>query len=254
MKKHLLLGVSLVALTAASPASAAPPTPFNWTGWYGGVNVGYSWGKAAVNYTDPAFSCCGTGLPTSFSGSANLDGIIGGFQTGYNWQVNNSWVFGIEADIQDSGQKGSKYFSNSYSGDCEGICTINQYQTVKLEWFGTVRGRFGVLVNPTLWLYGTGGLAYGNINVTGGVTDLGCSPACSWSYGSSTTKAGWTVGAGIEGLVPGIDNWTWKVEYLYIDFGTVSGSGFETDFGSTFTWSTRVTDNIFRFGFNHKLP
>jgi outer membrane immunogenic protein len=264
VKKHLLLGASFLTLAVATPAQAAPPAlpTFNWSGWYAGVNIGYSWGSGNTNYTDPGFCC---GLPTSFSNRENIDGIIGGGQTGYNWQVNNL-LFGLEADIQDSGEKSTANSSNSYTCNVEGCLIsfahlpgagdpfINQYQTTKIEWFGTVRGRAGVLVNPTLWVYGTGGLAYGNITVTGGVTDtFGCA-ACSWSYGASTTRVGWTVGAGVEGVVPGVNDWTWKVEYLYIDFGTVSGSGFEADFGSTYTWSARVTDNILRVGFNRKFP
>src|SRR5487761_36315 len=106
MKKHLLLGVSLVALGAASPAIAAPRAPvmpaapvYNWTGWYAGGNIGYSWGNADSTYTDHGFA-----PPTSFSGSEQLDGIIGGAQVGYNWQIGN-WVYGLETDFQGSGEK-----------------------------------------------------------------------------------------------------------------------------------------------------
>jgi hypothetical protein len=42
------------------------------------------------------------------------------------------------------------------------------------------------------------------------------------TFGNSSTRVGWTVGAGLEGVVSG--NWTAKIEYLYIDLGTVSGS------------------------------
>ena len=40
----------------------------------------------------------------------NMDGAIGGVQAGYNWQ-NDRWVFGVEADIQASGQKGDGLFA-----------------------------------------------------------------------------------------------------------------------------------------------
>jgi outer membrane immunogenic protein len=30
----------------------------------------------------------------------------GGGQLGYNWQFDNKWVFGLEADFQGSDQKG----------------------------------------------------------------------------------------------------------------------------------------------------
>ena len=34
---------------------------------------------------------------------------------------------------------------------------------LSLPWFGTVRGRVGYLVTPTLLLYGTAGFAYGEV-------------------------------------------------------------------------------------------
>jgi outer membrane immunogenic protein len=36
----------------------------------------------------------------------DMNGVIGGGQIGYNWQQSN-WVFGLEGDIQGSGEKGS---------------------------------------------------------------------------------------------------------------------------------------------------
>jgi hypothetical protein len=52
------------------------------------------------------------------------------------------------------------------------------------------------------------------------------------------------VGGGIEGIVPSATDWTWKIEYLFIDFGTVSGTGYNAAFDEPFSWSTKVTDHI----------
>ena len=253
----LPFAASAADLPVKAPVYKAPvEAVYNWTGWYAGGNIGYSWGNGDSNYTDPGFASAG--LPTSFSGSQKIDGIIGGGQIGYNWQANSTWVFGLEADFQGSGAKGSISNSNSYSYDCEGTCTakINQNQEVKILWFGTVRGRAGVLVTPTMLLYGTGGLAYGRISVSGTVTDTfpGCNPAiCNWAYGNSATNVGWTLGAGVEGAIPNTRDWTWKVEYLYIDFGSISGTGHDPDFSSTYSWSAKVTDNIVRVGVNYRF-
>jgi outer membrane immunogenic protein len=88
-----------------------------------------------------------------------------------------------------------------------------------------VRGRLGVTFSPVL-LYVTGGLAYGEIETNGTLTNVVPVPfpfgLLSTSFGHSVTKSGWTVGAGIEGRL--WDNWTGKIEYLYMDLGTVSGS------------------------------
>ena len=249
VKKQLLLGASLAALAGTGSAYAAPPPPpaaaiYNWTGWYVGGNVGYSWGTADSSYTDPRFHPG----PTSFSGTEHLDGVIGGGQVGYNWELSTNWVWGLEADLQASGERGSR----SYASDCEGTLagvSCAQSQSAKILWFGTVRARAGILVNPSLWLYATGGLAYGGVNASGSVNITNI--PISWTYSGSGTNAGWTLGGGIEGAVPGSPAWRWKVEYLYLDLGSVSGTGIDPKYGSTYVWNASFTDNILRFGFNY---
>jgi outer membrane immunogenic protein len=267
VKKQLLLGTAFGALAAASPAIAAPPAPvatiFNWTGFYIGINAGYSSGNGDHTYAEPAFACCG--LPTVFSGSQSLNGGLGGFHGGYNYQ-GGSWLVGLESDFDWTGEKGSDTFSRNYSFTTfstgfEGAViatttTGNLSGTVNagIEWFGTVRGRFGWLVNPTTLLYGTGGLAYGRVNVSGRITDTACAPACTWSFATGQTQTGYAVGAGVEGTIPNFPKVFWRLEYLYVDLGTVTGSGFDTDFGGRFSWSQRVTDNIWRAGVSLKIP
>ncbi|EKS36903.1 MAG: porin family protein [Bradyrhizobiaceae bacterium] len=116
---------------------------------------------------------------------AKPSGVLGGLQAGYNWQ-NGAWVAGIEADLQLSSADDTFApwkFSN--------------------PWFGTVRGRVGYAFNSIL-LYGTGGLAFGALKaqLPGGLSE-------------SNTSAGWTIGAGAEFALN--QNWSAKVEYLYVD-------------------------------------
>jgi opacity protein-like surface antigen len=60
---------------------------------------------------------------------------------------------------------------------------LSNYQA-KIDWFGTVRGRLGLLVSDQLLIYGTGGLAYGRVAVSGGtnvsaqITDLSNPALC----------------------------------------------------------------------------
>jgi outer membrane immunogenic protein len=131
---RFLLGAALAAVACvATPAVAADLPrgpyvaetygPYNWTGFYAGLNLGYDWGSAS-----------NTGLSPS--------GFSGGAQGGYNWQT-GSIVFGGETDLQLTGASGSAgafKFSN--------------------PWFGTLRGRAGYALNNILF-YVTGGLAYG---------------------------------------------------------------------------------------------
>ncbi len=74
---------------------------------------------------------------------------------------------------------------------------------------------------------------------------------------ASNIQVGWTIGTGIEGVLSG--RWTGKLEYLYVDLGTVSGS-FVTPVIApsgafvTTNYSTHITDNILRVGINYELP
>ena len=129
-------------------------------------------------------------------------GVSGGVQGGYNWQ-SGPLVFGVEGDIQITGADDTFApwkFSN--------------------PWFGTVRGRAGYAFN-NIYLYGTGGLAFGELR------------AETFGLSETHTNAGWTVGVGAEfGLV---QNWTAKIEYLYVD---LSNSNF----------SITGVSNGYRFG------
>src|SRR5262249_34862023 len=153
----------------------------------------------------------------------------------------------------------------------------------KIEWFGTVRGRLGYLVNDQVLLYATGGLAYGRVelsgvtNVNGSVVDPFNPPGSqvfpfvapgTSAFSASRTNVGWTAGAGIEGrfaywLPP---NWTWKLEYLYLDLGSVDTvspfppaipsnpvGGGATPFAGPMTTHTHFTDNIVRVGLNYQF-
>jgi outer membrane immunogenic protein len=235
---------------------AQPPTPtpaFNWTGFYAGINGGYSWGRGDLSYYENAFGCCG--VPTQLNTSHHMNGGVAGIQGGYNVQT-GSWVLGVETDFDWTGQKGTSSSIYNYPGGFEGASTpLSIAVRAKLDWLGTTRARIGWLFTPTTMAYTTAGLAYGRVSVSGTITDTAsCTPSCVWSFGTGQTRVGYAVGAGIEGAIPGSPAWTWRVEYLYVDLGTMVGSGFDADFNGTYAWNEKITDNIFRVGLNLKLP
>ena len=268
MKQRFLNGASAAVLAtvfsfgaASSPAQAAPPAPvpvvsiYNWTGFYVGGNVGAAWGSSTPVYTDPSLG--GSGIPTSFSGYSwndqQLQSGIFGVQAGYNWQINNSWVSGLEADFQFNRQRAHKAFNFPYN-DGESFGNLSGTLSTRISWFGTVRGRLGYLINPQLLVYGTAGLAYGKVGVSGSFFDTGDCSTCSWGFNASTTKIGWSAGAGLEGAFPGpggTKNWTWKAEYLHIDLGNFSGTGVNPDLSGTYYWNAKFTNEILRFGVNY---
>jgi outer membrane immunogenic protein len=271
--KRMFIGIAAIASllsTSALAADLAPHMPapivavYDWTGFYIGGNIGYSWGRSSD--TSTLTNGAGTVLFTS-ADRTNLNGVVGGGQIGYNWQMQN-WLWGLEADIQGTDEKGTRNFT------CPaGVCTpstilpgnfalpvvvpgaavpLALYQ--KIDWFGTVRGRVGVLVDPKVLLYATGGLAYGEVKSSETI-------GAFTGFSSTSIKAGYTVGAGIEGAIGG--NWTAKLEYLYVDLGRTSGSFATTipAFGAgvvasgtlTSGYSSRITDNVLRVGLNYRF-
>jgi outer membrane immunogenic protein len=303
MKRILVGSAAIVSLFSATNAFAADLAPrmytkapvvdavYDWTGFYIGGNVGYSWGRSSTtqSFSDALTGTVLNATPTKF----DLDGIIGGGQIGYNWQK-DKWVFGLEADIQGSGEKGSTnaacpggpavsvattaaavngpcslgHIGDTIAGNVAAF-PVTSSLSEKIEWFGTVRGRIGPTITPTILAYVTGGLAYGEVRATDTVTGTNITnpggqgvnggnvfTPVAGSFGNSTTRVGWTVGAGVEGVVSG--NWTAKIEYLYIDLGNVSGS-FTTPIVApsgaflTSSYTSHITDNILRVGLNYKL-
>jgi outer membrane immunogenic protein len=63
----------------------------------------------------------------------------------------------------------------------------------------------------------------------------------------NNTRTGWAAGAGIEWGIT--QNWTARVEYLYLDFGTAT-SVFPL---SNRQQTTSASMNIARFGVNYKF-
>lgn len=233
----LLAGATAFALTQAASAADLPvkapvykapmaAPAYNWTGFYVGGNVGYSWGRQDD-------FVAGTTL-----GSVNVNGVIGGGQIGYNWQMNQI-VLGVEADFQGSGQKGDGSFTGA-----PGLIPASTFTyTDKLEWFGTVRARAGYAIDR--WLpYVTGGWAWGRGSISGGVTG-----GLTASGSGSNDYSGWTVGGGVEYAF--LNNWSAKVEYLYIDFG--NGPSATLTPSAAVLSAGRLTDNIARVGLNYKF-
>jgi len=155
MRKIAILGAALAALMFTSPASAADAPikgpyykaapAFSWTGFYIGGHVGYGWGDADV-----------TGAGVTF----DIDGVFGGAQLGYNWQMSPNWVFGIETDLSAS-DIGAAGFT--------------------VDWFGTTRLRLGYAWDRML-LYVTGGIAYGSTDANSGHIGWAGGAGLEWAF------------------------------------------------------------------------
>lgn len=283
MKRTLIAGAAFASLLTATNALAADlpvyskapavAAVYDWTGFYIGTNLGYSWGRGSTdgNVTGAqnvsVFRTAGATLISSvntalaavpLTGRADVNGFIGGGQLGYNWQ-RGTWLFGLEGDIQFSNERGH--------GDVCIVagCPVGSAvftRDYKLDWFGTARGRVGFLPAERILVYATGGLAYGGFSGSSWTLPLNVG---TWSH----TQAGWTVGAGVEAALG--SNWSIKFEYLYMDLGHVGGSsanatnvtnaantpavGFNTvtTTNLAYLFNTRFTDSIARVGLSYKF-
>ncbi len=222
-------------LTAA-PLKAPPlmPPPFNWGGWYIGLNAGAGWTREsfatapqATLVTSPFDSSTQWG--TSLNGSSTT-GFTGGGQVGYNWPSTGPVVVGVEADIESFGGKASNNSTFLALPIPPPSATVTNSISSKTPWVATLRGRLGTtsIINPTVLVYATAGLAMGQQDVTGVVnTSVGATQIESFLFSISDTRFGWTAGAGIEWALT--NNWSIGAEWLYINL-TSSGQTSLTTF------------------------
>jgi outer membrane immunogenic protein len=235
------------------PIYAPPPPPLTWNGFYAGLNVGGGWNSNSVNnlaapYWDPAFpfgaAVAGTKnlffLPTSTNNNGTSGGVVGGGQVGYNFQFNPSIVVGVETDFQgssignnDKSQAAPFYLSPLSAAGAPGLlvplASIGGGHA-GIDWIGTVRGRAGWLVTPSLLIYGTAGFAYAGV----------------YAGNYDNTRTGWTAGGGLEWLVA--PNISVKAEYLYAD---LSSGGTTGGFGWNYGYHLHPELNIVRAGVNY---
>jgi outer membrane immunogenic protein len=231
--KGYLLATAAGAAAAVSGGAAQSadlavktPTPVvapSWAGFYIGVNAGANY-QQGLNSGDP-YSYAGGG-----GGSTAAAGFIGGGQVGYNWQHGN-FVFGLEGDI--SGLTGKGTGAKRTGSDSK------QYAN-QMKWLSTFRARFGLAVGDTM-VYTTGGLAVGGVknSLTGGFAGLA-------NKSLSQTKAGWTVGGGVEHMLDA--HWTIALEALFVDLGTSTAT---LTNGKTAKFSNEAV--VGRFKVNYKF-
>ena len=157
--------------------------------------------------------------------------MVGG-TLGVNFQT-SAFVFGVEGDWD---------YSAINTGTTASICTFSGSCQTGNNWLATARGRAGYAADRVLF-YATAGGAFANVqtNFNGTTT--------------THTQSGWTAGAGLEWAFA--DNWTAKVEYLYVNLGngsvncaTAACLAFA---GAPIPVSVGLTENLFRAGVNFKF-
>ena len=241
MSPSCVLALALLVSGAATAADLpkyppmAPIAPiaqaFNWTGFYVGGHVGYTWGRDTTFEYLSANNLL-VGGPFRFHGNS----FFGGIHAGDNYQY-GPLVAGIEADIDATGVRGGFY-------DAPNLARFNPGGLVRtrIDAQGSLRGRLGYALDRLL-IYGTGGFALADIkysynNPTTGVTD-----------NTSRMRSGYTVGGGLEYAIT--DHLTSSIEYRYSNFGRFNYVSQAAFVG--ITGGQRPTSNAVRVGVGYKF-
>lgn len=221
--RRLTVASACFLVTAAVPALAADVTVgpsmttpgFDWTGYYAGMQAGYGWGRSDVD---------GTSGPPFSTSPDPAGGFVGGYLGGL-WQFGQT-VVGGEAELNYASIDGS---SSLGAGNTFGS---------NVRWFGSIDAKAGFAMDRTL-IYGVGGLALAGIETS--------QQAGSDSFSDTHTKAGWTVGAGIDYALT--DQFVVGAQYRYYDFGSEHFDG--TDGFSDRDQSTKL--NTVRLNLSYKF-
>ena len=244
MKKLFLASVALVALNAGGsalaadmPVKAPPPPPplYNWSGCYFGGFVGYTAGRADVNYNNGHF-----GFP-QFAGlqatdDIHLSGATGGFDAGCQYQA-GWWLIGVEVDasaLNKSGQRTEYFPFQNYIVD------------VKETSLATARLRLGLVWDKWLF-YITGGGAWARFDVGNWFI-----VAPTVAFHEVKTRSGWTVGVGTEYALG--YGWSLKSEFLYVEFDRTGFLPFPNPEQLRLAdFNIKIRDYVSRVGLNYKF-
>ena len=232
----------------------------------------------ATSLRDPPGVIGGVQLPIDASSPRSYDvgsARVGGY-IGYNWQFAPKWVGGVEIDAAWANATSTKGGFPGCSPPGAGTGCVAGFgyapggpfggdtTSVSMRADGSARARVGFLTTPDALLYGTGGVAWQNIQSGGNCGPLASSSYCNsnpllapivpTSITQSATLVGWTAGGGVEVHTWG--NWLVRVEYRYANFGTrsnVFAFGSSPAGSNTYRFQLNPSINIGTVGLAYKF-
>jgi opacity protein-like surface antigen len=187
MKCLFLVIVASIAISASFAGHAAdmavkarplPEPPYNWSGFYVGMNFGGAWTRGSLNIPSNNFD-------------GGLTEFIGGFQAGYNFQAGHL-LLGVEGEFDGT----------IFDHPALPTPTLG---SVSQNWIGTIAGRVGIVEDRWL-VYAKlgGGWVHSNAVLN--------FPGVSWI--GSNTSSDWLAGVGLEYGFK--SHWTVRLEYDFL--------------------------------------
>lgn len=217
-----MIGQAAAADLEFIPAPAPPPFVPTWAGFYIGGHVGY--GKAeSLNSSpfearqeidffefDPEDERADAdgflpGVTNTFRQGMTADGLIGGVQGGYNWQVNRL-VFGIEGDVSFADWSDSTVTFDALDDDIDGLLEDEDAfgrASIEVDMLASVRGRLGFTFGNAM-IYGTGGVAWADATAKARVVfdeDVDVDGRFEATDSADFNDIGYVVGGGLGWMV-----------------------------------------------------
>jgi outer membrane immunogenic protein len=218
----------------------APIPVFSWTGCYIGAHVG-------GGTMHDSFSQDNSDRDFPFSSNQGNNGTgtgaVAGGQVGCNYQDGNA-VFGLEAEGYWANLRTTSGNSfNSIDGESFFTHTRNKSDF-------DIAARVGIAFDRTL-VYGKGGWVWGNFGFDS--VETFCCTNIDTFTGQNKQLNGLLLGVGIEHALT--RNWTVKLEYNFLDFGSQPVTFVETFNGridtTTRTTTEHASKQIVKVGFNY---
>jgi outer membrane immunogenic protein len=212
------------------PVKSPPPVvvPDSWAGFYVGGQIGY--GDDGVRWRNLGASTFYSPLNSVTHDRGN--GVIGGGQVGYNFQVNR-FVFGVEGSI--SAADFDRSFASPYN-------PATDVWSSKVTWLSTATGRIGYGFDS--WMpYVKAGLAVANVdtsiaNTVTGVTNQG-----------SAVHYGWTAGGGVEFKVA--PKFSLGLEYMHTELSRGNDINGPSTAGATENYGVGLRSDSLMARFNY---
>lgn len=196
--------VAIVVLTApavfaadlSAPISNGAPyvNSFSWTGCFAGVHAGGTFGHDEHPVAN----------------GFNTSGFLGGGQAGCDYQFGSALVVGAEARVARSSLNGGIADATNVPA---GVTAPAQF-TVNNNFLASATARAGYSFAGDVLVYARGGAGFVGEKANETFTDPLLGPV---NASASSTRAGWTAGAGVDWAF--LPHWSMEVKYDYYDFG-----------------------------------
>jgi len=208
--------------------SVSADEKIDWTGFYGSAMVGRDWGHVSEGgghstFTSPDYPGYIYEASLLAHDGSSLKGWSGNLKLGYNKQIDQN-ILGVEvgAVIQSTRANGNAI--ETWDTVPQTFPTTDNpsglLSKTKIKNYETLNLRAGHLFDNKTLIYGTAGVAVGEIKRTLYQSDLASARWLDNSASDKKTEIGYALGFGLEHKLT--EKLSLRADYQYIDFGKMT--------------------------------